>query len=442
MNFNFLAKKPKPVETKPVVSQTREPFSQDFFRSFENYDPLKQNPDLIATIRSTIPIFDVAFLKKIRLMSDFDITTDVKTAQTLLDDFQENVRVNYHQKGLYEYWTQLMDAGLEQGNGWGEIIPTVTLSDVWGLKNVRSKDMGFLWTDKGVEFGAYRNNRLQLEPVEHPEYINSLAFDQRQGHPVGYSMIFSCVYASQVFYRWEKSFENQLDRFGDISLVGLFKGGLNSGMTEVNAAASAWLTQMKEWSIKKRKGQMSDISLSMPNGGDIDIRTLGADAVLNSYKEDVRTIIEQLVAKTGLPPYMLGLSWSTTERMSQQQADMIQATIKADRMDIDTQMRKVIDSFLILNGKTDVEYELEWGDVLLQDEKDSSLARLQREQAIQVALLNLQFLQDMDLMEQDTETIEQYLIEHGAKGMKLPRDWKDKIALKSYRRELAKELLE
>ena len=39
----------------------------------------------------------------------------------------------------------------------------------------------------------------------------------------------------------------------------------------------------------------------------------------------MRQILEQLVAKTGLPPFLLGLNWSTTERMSTQQADILMA---------------------------------------------------------------------------------------------------------------------
>ena len=38
-----------------------------------------------------------------------------------------------------------------------------------------------------------------------------------------------------------------------------------------------------------------------------------------------RQMLEQLVAKTGLPPFLLGLSWSSTERMSAQQAVQIPA---------------------------------------------------------------------------------------------------------------------
>lgn len=50
--------------------------------------------------------------------------------------------------------------------------------------------------------------------------------------------------------------------------------------------------------------------------GDVSIKAIGADNQILDSETPVRQILEQLVAKTGLPPFMLGLSWSSTERMS------------------------------------------------------------------------------------------------------------------------------
>lgn len=45
----------------------------------------------------------------------------------------------------------------------------------------------------------------------------------------------------------------------------------------------------------------------------------------------VRQLLEQIVAKLGLPPFLLGLSWSSTERMSSQQADILTSELEAYR---------------------------------------------------------------------------------------------------------------
>ena len=36
---------------------------------------------------------------------------------------------------------------------------------------------------------------------------------------------------------------------------------------------------------------------------------------------------EQIVSRLGIPPFMLGLSWSSTERMSSEQSDMLTSEI-------------------------------------------------------------------------------------------------------------------
>ena len=65
--------------------------------------------------------------------------------------------------------------------------------------------------------------------------------------------------------------------------------------------------------------------------GDVDVKVIGADGPILDSQVPVRQILEQLVARTGIPPFMLGLSWSSTERMSTQQADLLTSEITAIR---------------------------------------------------------------------------------------------------------------
>ena len=53
------------------------------------------------------------------------------------------------------------------------------------------------------------------------------------------------------------------------------------------------------------------------------IKVIGADNQVLDSQVPVRQMLEQIVAKLGVPPFLLGLSWSTTERMSAQQADLL-----------------------------------------------------------------------------------------------------------------------
>ena len=114
--------------------------------------------------------------------------------------------------------------------------------------------------------------------------------------------------------------------------------------------------------------------------GDVGIRTIGADNQILDSEVPVRQILEQLVAKTGIPPFLLGLSWSSTERMSSQQADILTSEIAAIRRSLEPVAERVCEWWLRLKGYDD-RVKVDWLDVNLQDEESEARAALYRAQA-------------------------------------------------------------
>ena len=94
----------------------------------------------------------------------------------------------------------------------------------------------------------------------------------------------------------------------------------------------------------------------------------------------VRQILEQLVARTGIPPFMLGLSWSSTERMSTQQADLLTSEITAIRRGVEPVLCRVAELWLRLHGYDD-RVDIVWEDINLQDIVEEAKADLYRAQA-------------------------------------------------------------
>ena len=86
-------------------------------------------------------------------------------------------------------------------------------------------------------------------------------------------------------------------------------------------------------------------------------------------------MLEQIVAKTGIPPFMLGLSWSSTERMSSQQADLLTSELEAYRRVLTPVILKICKMFLLLNSIADTP-QIIWDAITLQDECELSKARL------------------------------------------------------------------
>ena len=117
--------------------------------------------------------------------------------------------------------------------------------------------------------------------------------------------------------------------------------------------------------------------------GDVDIKVIGAAGPVLDSQVPVRQILAQLVARTGIPPFMLGLSWSSTERMSAQQADLLTSEITAIRRSLEPVLLRIAELWLRLHGFDD-SVTMQWEDIDLQDLVEEARADLYRAQAEQL----------------------------------------------------------
>ena len=108
--------------------------------------------------------------------------------------------------------------------------------------------------------------------------------------------------------------------------------------------------------------------------------------------KNVRAVIQPLryrnlslihISKLSIPPFLLGLSWSTTERMSAQQADILTSELEAYRRILNPVIGKVCSLWLRLHGYSP-EHTVVWDDINLQDAVELSNARLLEARAKQI----------------------------------------------------------
>lgn len=114
--------------------------------------------------------------------------------------------------------------------------------------------------------------------------------------------------------------------------------------------------------------------------GDVDVKVIGADNQMIDTQVPVRQMLEQMVAKLGIPPFLLGLNWSTTERMSAQQADILTSELEYYRSLLTPVVEKVCRSHLLLKGM-DRPFSIDWDCINLQDEVELANTRLIQLQA-------------------------------------------------------------
>ena len=114
--------------------------------------------------------------------------------------------------------------------------------------------------------------------------------------------------------------------------------------------------------------------------GDVKVSVIGADNQVLDSEIPVRQMLEQIIAKTGLMPYMFGLSWSSTERMSQQQADILTTELRAYRRVITPVLCRIATAYLDTVGYYG-NVDVLWDEITLQDATEQAQARLYNAEA-------------------------------------------------------------
>ena len=114
--------------------------------------------------------------------------------------------------------------------------------------------------------------------------------------------------------------------------------------------------------------------------GDVSIKVIGADNQIPEMQVPVRILLEQILSKLSIPPFLLGFSWSSTERMSSQQADILTSELEYYRGLLSGVIRQIVTLYLKLRGAAD-DVLIEWDNISLQDEVELARAGLLNAQA-------------------------------------------------------------
>ena len=183
-------------------------------------------------------------------------------------------------------------------------------------------------------------------------------------------------FLAEVLLKIYNTIGSNWERAGNVRYSVICKGGEEldpaTAQERGKAVAAEWARAMED----SKNGTVRDFVAV----GDVEIKVIGGEAPILDSEVPVRQILEQLVAKTGLPPFLLGLSWSTTERMSTQQADLLTSELWALRRAVEPAMRKICQTYLALEG-LDNRVEILWDDISLQDITQEAQAALYRAQA-------------------------------------------------------------
>ena len=337
------------------------------YRSLTTYLPMGAQSKVYTQLRSAVPILDAALNKIVNLTNGFHFETGNEILDTQMNAFFENINVGGNQRGITAFIANYLNQLLTHGTAIGEII--ISEQGICALYNSNLSCVELKRADNGLDVEFYNFG----EKLKYPNLILYSVLNPEPENLCGTSLLSGLPFISDILLKIYNTIGENWEHAGNVRYAVICKNDDNDGCTDSNEKAK---TVAKAWKNAMDSSSVKDFVAV----GDVSIKVIGSDNAVLDSEIPVKQLLEQIVAKTGIPPFMLGLSWSSTERMSTQQADILTTELEAYRRILTPIISKIGNMYLDLNAKH-CDLRVVWDDITLQDEKDDAQAQLYLAQA-------------------------------------------------------------
>ncbi len=348
------------------------------FGLLDSYVPLgNAEIRLYRSIREAVPVVDAAIMKIIRLTGGFEARCADKKAERELNEFIRNVNVGRGQRGLEAFMSQYLDSMITCGRAVGEIV-TNGNRDIAAVLCGNVADVQIREGETPLDFElCCAQPGGEITPLPYQNLLLFTPYNPEADSPYGVSMLRSMPFLCGILLKIYQSLGVNWERAGNVRFAVVYKP---QGDIIDRAVAQDRAEQIaREWSAAMQSGKNGAVR-DFVAVGDVEVKVIGADNQILDSEVPVRQIIEQLIARTGIPPFLLGLNWSTTERMSAQQADLMTSELTAIRRSLEPVLERICTMWLNMHGYA-CDYELEWEPINLQDQVEEARAKLFSAQA-------------------------------------------------------------
>lgn len=350
------------------------------FSMLNSYMPLqKAELDLYAGLREAIPIIDAALSKIVRLIGTFEVRCNDTRAEKELGQFIKAVNVNGVGVGITAFITSYLDQLLTYGTAVGEMVIDKSTLDLVALYNADLNDVELKYNGNPLNvYVCRRDVYTSAKALPNQQLILKSVLNPEPGQVYGTSLLKGLPFVSSILLKIFNTIGTNWERVGNIRYAVTYKPSDGNGdrhytRERAKLIADEWTKAMHD------KTHVSDfVSI-----GDVSIKVIGADNQILESEVPVRHMLEQIVAKLGVPPFLLGLSWASTERMSSNQTDILTSELEYYRELLNPVISKICSLWLRLNGYNE-QHDIAWSNINLQDEVELANARLINAQARQL----------------------------------------------------------
>ena len=373
---------------KKIELQTRSKTNYNKTYFFNNQFN-NSNFALFKSIRNSIPVVDAALEKIKRLIGNFSFVCSNKITEKFLNDFCNNIKVGASTKGISNFICSYLDNLLMFGNSVGEIVFDNNYN-VTALYNADINDIVLKRRNNlEVDICPKTKNGTPGSPISSKKILFT-ALNPPPGQIEGQSILQSVPCVSAILMKIYNAIGENFDRVGNVRFAITYKPSEND-IDQAYAKERAELIA-KQWTQgmnASKHGQIQDFITI----GDVKIKAIGAENQLIDCQVPARLMVEQIVAKLSIPPFMLGLSWSTTERMSEQQAKFLSKELEYYRRLLNPTKIKIGTTILKSNGIFE-KPQIKWEILNFNDQISAAKTRLFNAQAARIEIENQNLLKN------------------------------------------------
>ncbi len=320
---------------------------------FGSWQPRSKSPWLLEAMREALPVLDGGIGRLVTMDGIIEVEGGNDKLVQEIETWMRNVPVNDLECGYQAFYAGQGAEHYEQGIGVGEFVYDAKGRDVIGLRVADSKGIGFVrgedrmhvfyrapaadrdWRPDGLGTvesllrGNVRgdaitvlrgNGYVELDPSQCVFALHRPEAD----NPYGTSVLRSMPFVAQLLLKMENASGRSWERFGDPP----FHVHYSTKNRKISADDALKRSQLiasdlaKALSAKAR-GNSMDLATAAAADDDVKVDVIGASGVALEIEMPARHMLEQIVAGFGLPPWMLGITWSQAAGIGEQQSVVV-----------------------------------------------------------------------------------------------------------------------
>lgn len=335
-----------------------------------------------------MPFIDRAIGELARMTMGFEVTCEVEPTKDALSEWLNTVNANgLRSAGFWQVWRSHISQMLQYGQSALEIVPAPSRRDVAAVYTVDRSRLQLIPDQNGDVLLGERTQTGQIKAYDRQDLFAYSAINSRGDSPLGRSILAAIPFVADIVLRMENAVRQKWQRHGAPSFLVNYR--VRDDVSVNDDRLDAIRAQLQDdWydSQRARWNQEGILDFIAATQGEFIIQAI-TDGQELDFNIPYRALVEQVVSALYLPPFMLGLQWSTTERLSQQQANAINGTIMDVRLELESDVLWVLRTVAAYRGLKG-EVGIEWHDTDLQDRVESAKAELTEAQALKQRMDN------------------------------------------------------